>query len=147
MPTLRPATAADAHAVAAVEAAAAHHPWSADAVRATLTAPTTLAWVVEDAGRVVGHLLASAVVDEGEILTVAVHPAARRAGHARALIDALHAGWRARGVTRGHLEVRTDNAAARALYEASGWRPSGVRRGYYGPDADAALYAWVSPGS
>lgn len=142
MAVLRPATDADADAIAEVEAAAAHRPWSAAAVRSTLGAAPTLAWVVEDGGRLVAHLLATAVLDEGEILTVAVRPDHRRAGHARALLGRLHATWHARGVARGHLEVRADNAAARALYEAEGWREVGLRRAYYGGTDDAALYAW-----
>ena len=142
MAEVRAATGADAAAIADVEAVAAHRPWSVAAVRATLGAPVTLAWVVEDAGHVVAHLLATAVLDEGEILTVAVRPEQRRTGRARALLARLHDAWRTRGVARGHLEVRADNAAARALYEAEGWREVGLRRAYYGGTDDAVLYAW-----
>ena len=38
---------------------------------------------------------------------------------------------RRRGATRAFLEVATDNAPARALYDAAGYRPAGLRRGYY----------------
>lgn len=132
-----PAEPADVDAIAGVEARAAHGPWSAAAVRATLAAPTTRAWVVRDP-RVVGHLLTSHVLDEAEILTLAVDPSRRRQGLARQLLAAAEAAWRAVGVARIHLEVRADNAPARALYTACGWAEVGRRPAYY-RDGEAAI--------
>ncbi len=127
-------------AMAAVEAAASHHPWTVDDLAASLATPTTLAWVVSQEGRVVGHLLASSVLDEGEIFTLAVHPGAQRQGLARCLLVALAAAWDARGVVRRFLEVRADNAPAIALYARAGWTPMGVRRAYYADGTDALLF-------
>jgi ribosomal-protein-alanine N-acetyltransferase len=84
-------------------------------------------------------VLASAVADEGEILTLTVHPDQRRRGHARALLGAIADTWRARGVTTAWLEVRRDNASARHLYTATGWTEEGVRAGYYGDGCDAIV--------
>jgi ribosomal-protein-alanine N-acetyltransferase len=71
------------------------------------------------------------VADAAEILTVGVIPAARRAGIARRLIDALLAEAVARGAGEAFLEVRVDNTAARALYASEGFGEVGLRRGYY----------------
>ncbi len=133
--------AADDHveAMAAVEAAASHHPWSVSDLSASLATPTALGWVVVQEGRVVGHLLASSVLDEGEILTLAVHPSAQRQGLAQRLLTALMAAWDARGVVRRFLEVRADNKPALALYARAGWTPMGVRRSYYADGTDAVL--------
>ncbi len=49
------------------------------------------------------------------------------------------AAWAEEGVASGFLEVRADNAAARALYRATGWEEIGLRRGYYADGVDAVL--------
>ena len=146
MPRPEPATPADADAIAATEAAAAFHPWSLPSVAASLAAPGALAWVVREEGRVVAHLLASTILDEGEVLTVAVRPEARRRGLARALLAACHEAWARQGVTRAFLEVREDNAGARALYAEAGWREVGRRRGYYAEGGDAVVLGWAAGG-
>jgi ribosomal-protein-alanine N-acetyltransferase len=70
-----------------------------------------------------------------------VHPDGRRQGWGRALVAGATAAWRALGVSEGFLEVRSDNVAARRLYEEAGWSESGRRRSYYGPGEDAVIYA------
>ena len=85
------------------------------------------------------------MADEAEILTLAVHPTARRRGIAARLTAQAAAAARSLGVVRLFLEVAEDNAPARALYAALGFQPAGRRRGYYarkdGPAADALILA------
>jgi ribosomal-protein-alanine N-acetyltransferase len=81
-----------------------------------------------------------AAAGEAELLRVAVLPAARRQGLGRALLQAAEADLRRAGIQRLHLEVRSSNTAARALYEAEGWRRSGRRPRYYRDGEDAVLY-------
>lgn len=128
---IRPALSEDAPALAAVEAAAADHPWSEAQVRNTLTSAHGLGWLALEGDTVVGHLLGQIVLDEAELLTVAVLPSARRAGVGRALVEHAAQAWRALGATAAFLEVRSDNAGAMALYEGAGWLRCGLRRGYY----------------
>jgi len=78
-----------------------------------------------------GFALARIAGDEAELLTIAVLPASRRRGRARAALQATEAALRARGVARIFLEVAADNAAARALYAACGYETVGRRPGYY----------------
>ncbi len=74
---------------------------------------------------------------EAEIHTIGVDPAHQRRGIGRALLRGLLAVADAAGATV-FLEVRTDNEAARALYEAEGFTVVGLRRRYYRPSgADA----------
>jgi ribosomal-protein-alanine N-acetyltransferase len=74
---------------------------------------------------------------EAEIHTIGVDPAYRRRGLGRALLRGLLAVADAARATV-FLEVRTDNEAARALYESEGFTAVGVRRNYYRPSgADA----------
>lgn len=130
---MRPAGAADAPEIAAVDAVSDPHPWTADEFATSLALPTTLAWVVDG----VGHVVVSAVAGEGEVLRLAVHPDRRRQGWARRLMSAATQGWRGAGVDRAFLEVRADNVAARALYDGLGWQVTGTRRRYYDDGADA----------
>jgi ribosomal-protein-alanine N-acetyltransferase len=74
---------------------------------------------------------------EAEIHTIGVDPAHQRRGIGRALLRALLAVADELGATV-FLEVRTDNDAARTLYEAEGFTVVGLRKRYYRPSgADA----------
>ncbi len=129
---VRPARAEDAARIAALEG-----DLSPAQVAETLALPTTVALVAEADGHLVGHVLASAVADEGEILWITVDPLRRRGGTAQRLLAAVDDVWKTRGVTQAWLEVRPDNAAARALYLGLGWAEHGVRRAYYRDGSDA----------
>ena len=77
-----------------------------------------------------GFSLIRTVVDEAELLLIAVAPEARRRGIGRALIDHFIIHARAQGATRLHLEVRDGNSAM-MLYRAAGFEVAGCRRNYY----------------
>jgi ribosomal-protein-alanine N-acetyltransferase len=78
-----------------------------------------------------GFILMRAVADEAEILTLAVRPAARRAGQGAQLVGEGVRAAAGRGAARVFLEVADDNAAARALYAQAGFVEAGRRPGYY----------------
>jgi len=78
-----------------------------------------------------GFLLGRTVLDEAELLTLAVAPDRRREGLARHLLAGFEAEATGRGATRAFLEVAESNAPARALYLATGWHQAGRRRGYF----------------
>jgi ribosomal-protein-alanine N-acetyltransferase len=138
--TPRPALAGDAVAMAAVHAAAFDASWSAGEIAGFLTAPGGYACLVERGGAVAGFILCRAIAGEAEILTLAVHPAHRRQGLARAMVEAAAD---APGIQTLFLEVAADNAAAIDLYAGAGFEPVGSRRRYYaraaGPAADALV--------
>ncbi len=74
---------------------------------------------------------------EAEIHTIGVDPAQHRRGIGRTMLRALLEVADAAAATV-FLEVRTDNVAARALYEAEFFTVVGTRRRYYRPSgADA----------
>ena len=75
---------------------------------------------------------------EFEILNLAVDPACRRQGIAKALLDHQLA----RGGVH-FLEVRESNRAARKLYEYKGFVVIGTRRDYYSnPEESAIVMRW-----
>jgi ribosomal-protein-alanine N-acetyltransferase len=115
-------------------------PWSAKAFGELLAMPGTAGLLRAarpeapppgDTPEPAGFVLWRVAGDEAEILTLAVRPAERRAGHARALMDAALAAARESGARRMLLEVAEDNLAARGLYAALGFAQVGRRRGYY----------------
>jgi ribosomal-protein-alanine N-acetyltransferase len=78
-----------------------------------------------------GFVLSRIVLDEAEILTVAVAPEARGKGHARPLLLRHLDELSRRAVARVHLEVEEGNAPALALYRRLRFRDAGRREGYY----------------
>jgi [ribosomal protein S18]-alanine N-acetyltransferase len=70
---------------------------------------------------------------------VAVHPARRRQGIARALLGGVIQDGRARKLRLVVLEVRPSNRDALTLYESFGFRVVGRRRGYYYDTGEDAL--------
>jgi ribosomal-protein-alanine N-acetyltransferase len=136
LPAVTRAGAAHPTAMAAVHAACfpAGEAWDVAVMAAELSMPGVFGFVAE----VGGMILARAVAGEAEILTLAVHPAARRRGLARALVEAVAAHASRAGATRLFLEVSVANQAARALYSGAGFAQVGTRRRYY-PDGSDAL--------
>jgi len=108
--------------------------WGAEAIGLMLELPGTFALHHPRQG----FVLARVAAEQAEVLTLAVHPAARRQGHGAALLMGAMAGARARGATTMFLEVAESNAAARGLYAAAGFAEVGRRRRYY-PDGGDAL--------
>lgn len=142
---IRRARTEDAAKMAAIEGAAAHHPWSERSVRRALSRPYRFGLVVAAGGVLDGHLLASAVAGEGEILTLAIHPRAQRTGLATKLLHRCADHWMEVGVDVAFLEVREANEAGRALYATAGWLPSHTRSDYYGPGEHAQVLTWRRP--
>ena len=75
------------------------------------------------------------------LYSLATESAARGRGVGRALLDAIICDVRQRGCSALNLEVRTDNAAAIALYERAGFSRTGRYDTYYEDGADAWRYA------
>ena len=123
--------------MAALHAAAfpAGEHWDAAAFAAQLGQPSVFGLLDERGGLVLARIAA----DEAEILTLAVHPSARRQGLGRDLLDRSLAEAGGRGAAAMFLEVAESNAAARALYAAAGFAPVGRRQGYYASGADALI--------
>lgn len=122
--------------------------WSAETFWSELAAPGRaylVAEEAEDAGllgcaELLGYAGLAAGGGEADVQTVAVAPGAQGRGVGRALLDALVAEAGRRGAPAVLLEVRADNAPARALYASSGFERIGVRRRYYQPgDVDALV--------
>lgn len=71
------------------------------------------------------------VLDESELLEIAVQPAMQGRGYGKALLAQAIALARRNGAVRMFLEVRESNAPARKMYTSFGFEETGRRRNYY----------------
>jgi ribosomal-protein-alanine N-acetyltransferase len=126
-----PAGPGDLDALAALHRRCFDEAWARSDFARILEAPSSFALIARGPPAAAGFVLARTVVDECEILTLAVAPAYRRHGVGRALLHTAIALASLRGARAVFLEVAADNEAARALYTAAGFRMVGVREGYY----------------
>lgn len=128
-------------ALAEIEKACFHAPWSADMLHEELGKGIFL--VAEQDGEVAGYVGCQTVLDEGYITNVAVSPDCRRQGIGRTLIEELKKRAAQSGLSFITLEARASNAPAIALYEGAGFRQVGVRRNFYtAPAEDAVLMTY-----
>ena len=107
-------------------------------VRHFLRSPSARTWVAELEGAVVGNLILLTRKNSGtaRIYSVVVAPPARGRSFAERLVRAAEAEARQLGLQRIKLEVRVDNAAARALYTKLGYAVDEPLPGYYDDGAD-----------
>lgn len=81
-------------------------------------------------GEPAGFYLERRVVDEAELLLLAVDPQYQRLGLGTLLLESFIGNHDDSDVARLHLEVRDGNSAV-AMYESFGFRPVGRRKDYY----------------
>ena len=135
-----PMTAAHVPQIAALEGVCFSDPWPEAAILPELTNALRL-WLVAVSGdSVLGYVGSQTVMDESDMMNLAVAPACRRQGIARALITALMKALQKKGSGSLTLEVRASNAGAIALYESMGFLAVGRRPNYYfHPKEDALI--------
>ena len=115
-------------------------PWSEAMFVSELNNPACSYFAAYDNGMLIGFTGMLAVLDEGNVLNIAVHPMYRRQGVGRALLNALIAKAGSQNLAFLTLEVRESNKAAISLYEKLGFTRVGIRRDYYErPKEDAVL--------
>lgn len=86
--------------------------------------------LARSAGAPAGFALTRIVLDEAELLLLAVRPSCRRQGIGDDLLQHVLATAARRGARRLHLEMREGNPAM-TLYNRAGFIKSGRRPGYY----------------
>ena len=115
-------------------------PWSQQSIASELHNPLSLWLVAQEEQTLLGYVGSQTCQDETDMMNIAVSPASRRQGVARALIEALVSALRQRGSKQLTLEVRASNGPARQLYESLGFLQVGLRKNYYrNPKEDALI--------
>ena len=115
-------------------------PWSEKSVASELNNPLALWLTAVEGERVTGYIGSQTVMDETDMMNVAVHPDFRRRGIAEALVNELVARLKSRESRSLTLEVRASNLSAITLYEKLGFSQIGRRKNYYrNPREDALI--------
>lgn len=120
--------------------------WTAAQCAGLIPMPGVWLTLARDGRHAVGFALSRIVIDEAELLLLAVRRDAQRRGVGKALLARFAEQAAARGAARLHLEVRDGNHAVK-LYEGAGFGLVGRRPNYYnGPDGrnyDALTFAKI----
>jgi len=130
----------DLETVLDIESASFSRPWTRRHFLDELESPNGFPVVaLAPQGGVVGYLCLQLVLDEAEILDVAVHASRRGRGVGEVLVRSALAFCREKSAALLFLEVRVSNLAAISLYRRLGFRESGRRKCYYENGEDAML--------
>lgn len=140
---IRPMTAADTEAVAAISAASFTLKWSANMfLQETENALARYLLVLED-GVIAAYGGMWMILGSSEITSIATAPAFRRKGYGELLMRALmQLAWEELEIPEMSLEVRVSNTAAQSLYEKLGFVTEGKRDRYYEDNKEDALIMW-----
>lgn len=95
--------------------------WSERVMRDALSESHARVLVAEKNGEVVGFTVTSLVIDESELLDIAVRESRRGEGIGRVLLTEALEDLRSRGAIVTFLEVREHNTPAVGLYESAGF--------------------------
>lgn len=113
--------------------------WSEKALEEALGKPGSLVLAAVCYGETVGFLNGSYVMDEAELLNIAVCPQKRRLGIARMLIRTFEEELLQLGAVAIYLEVRESNIPAQVLYKKCGFERNGLRKNYYRDPSENAI--------
>ena len=114
--------------------------WSENSVASELNNALSLWLVALDGERVAGYVGSQTVMDETDMMNVAVSPNYRRQGIAEKLILSLITALKEKGSHSLSLEVRASNSPAIGLYEKLNFQQVGLRKNYYrNPKEDALI--------
>ena len=105
--------------------------WSEKSVASELSNQLALWLVAVDEGTVVGYVGSQTVIDETDMMNVAVHPEYRRQGIGEKLVIQLVDELQAMGSHALLLEVRVSNEPAIALYKKFGFEKIGTYKKYF----------------
>lgn len=122
----------DADFVYEIENQAFFEPWSKKHLIKELEDNSFLShYVMEIEGKIVGFYIASHVLDEVEIFTIAVDKDYQKRKIASQLLTHLINSCKDLGVKKIYLEVSTKNIAAINLYTKFDFKIMGIRKNYY----------------
>ena len=131
----------DIEKISRMEKAYFGQPWSEASIAHYAETGNNVFVVAKAGGEVIGYAAVMCVLDEGNLVSIAVEEGYREMGIASELLDIAYNMSQERGVTSINLEVRESNEAAICLYEKEGFERIGLRKNFYSnPKEDAVLY-------
>ena len=129
----------DAKGIAALEAEIFSDAWSERDISDLISTEGSMCYTAEEDGRVIGYVLGRLIAPEGEIYRIATAKDKRRRGIGYRMLSYAYKTELGHGLESLFLEVREQNAPARALYRSFGFVEAGVRKNYYKNPTDNAI--------
>ncbi len=124
----------DLESVTAIERLVQTHPWSRQQFQESLASYQCT--VYEQANQVVGFCILQPVLDEANLLLMAIHPSQQGKGLGYELLESSIQQLKNNPI-QIFLEVRESNTAAIGLYEKIGFHQIDLRKNYY-PNPDGS---------
>ena len=141
---VRRMTLEDVRAVFEISESSFSESWSLESIEKEVDNPVASYFVAERDGEVVGYAGLWHVLDEGEVINIAVSERVRKQKIGQKLLEQLLEEARDYDLDVIHLEVRESNKPARKLYEKFHFEVIAKRKAYYHlPTEDAVIMEWV----
>jgi ribosomal-protein-alanine N-acetyltransferase len=127
---IRPASLKDFDDLLFIEEQAHIYPWPESTLHWCLDQPNLRCFILQKNRETIGFAIYECVLDEANLLNIAINPAHHGQGHGRTLLkQSLHK--LDDKIVRIILEVRVSNSAALTLYTSEGFTEIGHRKNYY----------------
>lgn len=136
---VRPIEPKDIPAVHNIEWECFSDSWSEKTFQSTMNEKGHSLFVAEEDGDVIGYGVTRQVLDECEILRIAVKKDSRKKGAGNLLMGFMINSAVSNGAQLFFLEVREHNIPAIALYRKHGFIESGLRKEYYKDPVESAV--------
>ncbi len=104
--------------------------WTENQCIGALALPGCFLMTASRDGQIVGFAIVRSILDEAELMLIAVKPDNHRRGVGRVLLRGVETKCISLGVSKLHVEMREDNPA-HAFYSDAGFTLIGERRNYY----------------
>jgi [ribosomal protein S18]-alanine N-acetyltransferase len=105
-------------------------PWTKQLLQDCLQ-PSYQNWVLLQHNKIIGFVISKIILDECELLNIAITAAQRRKGHGQMLLQHVIDHAITKYVRKIFLEVRSSNQSAIALYKKMGFIKINERKNYY----------------
>jgi len=130
--TINPITVSDIPAITFLQNQCFEQKWTEKEICALLEMPTILGYCLKNESQeVIGYILCQWVIDEGEIISIAIHPGFMYQGLGSFLLKKTESTLNQHKIKYLYLEVSVLNAPAKAFYHKHGYRVEAVRPLYY----------------
>lgn len=132
-------TSHDVEGVYSISKASFSQSWSKASIAKEVVNPTASYFVAELEGTLIGYGGMWHMMDEGEIINIAVTKENRQHKVGSLLLEALLSEAREKGIKSVFLEVRASNRVAQGLYKKYHFKEIGRRKNYYHEPTEDAV--------
>ena len=130
---IRAIQATDIQVISQIEVLAGFNSWSTELIKQSIESHRGWVAVVNDTAeeQLVAYLFFQIILDEAELLNIAVHPQWQGNGCAKQLLSSAVIELIDSSIKSVFLEVAASNTNAVALYKGLKFKQTGIRKNYY----------------